>query len=77
MSPIVAGLTAILVGHILTFFGLWLRLRWRVAQHHVRHRYMIELASILPEGSRIDEQDSDGQRTRMSVGSTAAERDHG
>jgi hypothetical protein len=77
MSPIVTGLTVVLVGHSLGFFGLWLRLRWRIAQQQVRHRYMVELAHILPLGSQVDEQDAAGQRARITVGSMMERRDRG
>lgn len=77
MNPIVAGLTVALVGHFLTFFGLWLRLRWKVTRHEVRHRYMVELARVLPRGSQFDEQDADGQWVRVSVGSTMKRSNHG
>ena len=62
---------------LLSLLALWLRLRWQ-AQQQERHRYLVAIARVLPEGSRIDEGHRDSTWLRLTIGRPpASEADHG
>lgn len=62
----------------LTLLALGLRLSWQGQQQQERHDYLIAIARALPEGSQIDEGQSDGTWLRLTIDrSQASENDRG
>ena len=61
---------------LLPLLTLWLRLRWQARQQQERHHYLVAIARALPEGSHIDEGQSDGAWLRLTIDRPPASEDN-
>jgi hypothetical protein len=73
-STVVAAIAGLGI-HVFAFGGLWLRLRSQARQQRLHRRYVVDLARVLPSGSRIDDLHGGGRRTRLTIGPTSKDTD--